>query len=334
MIDFLKKYWYKYKLEKGLSLFETTGVTSTAAYSALRKMFILTGGKSNDKISLAISKKNGKYNLDNVEGVLGKLSNDDIKNMVNAMNKDGYYIFDQKLPQAQVDELYNYAINIPCKYLDVEKGQYSTEEVLFNPGSPIAPRYDFSPQSIINRPVIQQLLFDQSLLAFAQQYLGAKPILDLIAFWWSLPFHGKGKEAAAQMYHFDMDRIKFLKFFFYLTDVDTNNGPHCFVKGSHINLPKNLSRDGRFTDEEIEANYGTENLIEICGEKGAIIAVDTRGFHKGKELIRGSRLIFQIEFANSMFGQAYPPSHIDFVNDDIKSNFNKYPYTYNQIMVE
>ncbi len=332
MINLIRRYRAGYKLYKGLKFFEKTGQTSDEAYHAMRQMFVFTKGNSNDRISARISNKVGKYNDIISEGVLGKLSASELSNMVNQMKIDGFYIFDKELPVDITEKIYNYALTEPLNYLDVETGAYSDKQVVFDPENPISPRYQFSNESIVNFPVIQDLLFDQSLLAFAQEYLGTKPILDLVAFWWSLPFNGKGKSAAAQMYHFDMDRVKFLKFFFYLTDVDTNNGPHCYAKGSHRDLPQQLSRDGRFTDKEIEAAYGTGKMIEICGKKGTIIAVDTRGFHKGKDLVKNSRLLFQIEFANSMFGQSYPPTNISYAKKETKTVASHYPYTYSQIL--
>jgi len=333
MISLIRKYKQNYILQKGLKLFEKTGRTSERAYHSMRQMFVFTRGNSNDNISEAISKRIGKYDDIVSEGVLGKLSENELGAMVKEMKSNGFYIFDKKLPENLVDEIYNYALTEPVNYLDADNGQYSPEKVIFDPANPISPRYQYSIESIVNVPVIQNLLFDQSLLAFAQEYLDAKPILDLVAFWWSLPFNGKGKSAAAQMYHFDMDRIKFMKFFFYITDVDTNTGPHCYAKGSHRKLPESLSRDSRFTDEEVENAYGKQNMIEICGKRGAIIAVDTRGFHKGKELLKGARLIFQIEFANSMFGQTYPPANIKYVSEAIMTKASNYPYTYGQILI-
>jgi hypothetical protein len=332
MIDFLRKYWTSYKLHKGLELFEKTGNTSTAAYHAMRQMFVLTRGRSNDQISKKISEKVGKYDDIVSEGVLGKLSDKELDTMVSEIKKNGFYIFDKILPEEVVNEIYNYALSEPVNYLDVEVGKDAATKVLFDPGKPISPRYMFSGSSMVKSEAMQNLIFDQSLLAFAQKYLDVKPILDLLAFWWSAPFNGEGKSAAAQMYHFDMDRIKFLKFFFYLTDVNTDTGPHCYVKASHTILPESLSRDGRFTDEEIEMNYGKDSLIEICGKKGTIIAVDTRGFHKGKDLMKDSRLLFQIEFANSMFGETYPPITINYANDDLKNKALYYPYTYGQLL--
>ena len=95
MIDFLKKYWHAYKLNKGLKHFNQTGVTTPSAYSALRSMFISTRGESNDKISSEISKENGKYQFDKVSGVLGDITKDEITSMVNTMNKNGYYVFEK-----------------------------------------------------------------------------------------------------------------------------------------------------------------------------------------------------------------------------------------------
>ena len=103
-----------------------------------------------------------------------------------------------------------------------------------------------------------------------------------------------------------MDRIKFLKVFFYLTDVDADTGSHCYVPASHRRKPAALLRDGRYSDEEITRHYGS-TPVEITGRRGTILLADTRGIHKGKPLARGERLILQFELAPSLFGQYYPP---------------------------
>lgn len=334
MITTLKKYYYRYKFYKGLEQFRLNGKTSISAYSALRQLFVMSRGKFNDQISNKIAKKEGKYENLNFSGILNFGTKKEFEEAVEEMKLKGYYIFKQKLSEDTIKYIYEIALNTPCNYLNTDSGNYEDKKVLFDENNPLGPRYEINPADIINELSIQSLIFDSSLLAFAQEYLGVKPILDLIAFWWSLPYQGKGKSAAAQMYHFDLDRIKFMKFFFYLTDVDTDTGPHCYVKGSHKTLPKAINRDGRFTDEEIENIYGSENLIEICGNKGTIMAVDTRGFHKGKELLKDKRLLFQIEFANSMFGQTYPPINIKFVNEKYKALADTYDYTYGQILVD
>ena len=171
-------------------------------------------------------------------------------------------------------------------------------------------------------------MFDQNLLHIASTYLKTTPILDLVSCWWSIPSNEKGMNQAAQMYHHDMDRFKFLKFFFYITDVHSENGPHCYVQGSHNGVPKNLQKEGRFTDEEISKTFPSSDILEICGKKGTIIAVDTRGLHKGKNLIKGSRLLFQIQFSNSLFGAPQITTPISQFTNIAKKGISTYPYVY------
>ncbi len=48
------------------------------------------------------------------------------------------------------------------------------------------------------------------------------------------------------------------------------------------------------------------DVIEFAAPRGTIIAEDTRGFHKGKHVERGDRLVLQIQFSNSLFGARRP----------------------------
>jgi ectoine hydroxylase-related dioxygenase (phytanoyl-CoA dioxygenase family) len=125
--------------------------------------------------------------------------------------------------------------------------------------------------------------------------------------WWSLavPSSVQERSSAAQLYHFDLDRLSFLKFFIYLSDVDVTNGPHCYIAGSHRGFKSvELLRDGRFSDDEIKRHYPNEE-VRITGKRGTIFVADTKGFHRGLPLESGERLIFQIEFCNSLFGAPY-----------------------------
>lgn len=325
----LRKYKTKIFLQKGLEHFKNTGVTTPETYNAFRRMFILSRGAFNDRLANKLSKKIGKDQSIEAKGVLGNFDKGELKTMVDKMKEEGFYIFDAKLSKDSIQSIYDFALTEPLNYVDVEKGEYSKQKIIFDENNLISPRYRVPRQAILKSNELQQLFFDDSLLAFAQEYLGCKPILDHLDLWWSVPFFGKGKSKAAQMYHFDMDRIKFMKFFFYITDVNTHNGPHCYVKGSHKKLPSSISRDGRFTDEEIERVFGAQNCLELMGQKGTIMAVDTRGFHKGKELFEGKRLIFQIEFAINMFGQTYPTLSKTQLDERFWEKAKK--YSYNQI---
>ena len=172
------------------------------------------------------------------------------------------------------------------------------------------------------------MIADQSILAVSQSFLKSKPVLDLVSMWWSTAISKEASSEVAQLFHWDMERIKFLKFFFYLTDVDHDTGPHCFVKGSNNGFPISVRRDGRISDEEISKAYPSENIVEITGKKGTILAVDTSGFHKGKNLKHGDRLLLQFEFSNSLFGVN---SEYFVVNDpitELKKSAISFPFVY------
>lgn len=314
----------------GFIVFKLTGKTPKPSYISMRRLFLITNGYFNDFTSFIINIFRPKYQDISSNGILGTLNRQEIKEITNDIRENGYHVFNVKLSNREVERLLTYARQEPLKPLEVETGRYG-DPIVLDENQIISPRYQFESDQLFSRPEICAIVFDKSILAIAQEYLGCKPILDLIAMWWSFPFEGKGSSAAAQLYHFDMDRIKFIKFFFYLTDVGPNNGPHCYIKKSHRRLPKQLRSDGRKTDDIIHATYSSENIMELQGEKGQIIAVDTRGLHKGKILIDGHRLLFQVEFTNSLFGKNYPKVHHSETSRAHISDQSNYLDTYSKI---
>ena len=124
--------------------------------------------------------------------------------------------------------------------------------------------------------------------------------------WWSTTFNKKADSAAAQEYHYDLDGLKWLKFFIYLTDVDYDTGPHVYIPQTHKPFKKKykhmLRGYQRISDEEIMQNY---NKVEkIIGNSGTMIIGDTNCFHKGQVPKKNNRLIFEFQYSNSLFGPA------------------------------
>lgn len=284
--------------------------TPPSAHKSMRRLFCITNGRSNDLVSTLISKIYPPQSLsNNVQGgVLGQISETELASIIHELDANGFYIFKNRLDLKIVDKLVQFAEESPCEALLQSNSSklefnYSEERQRYR-NSQKSVKYNFPAQDILNLEQVQELVTDSSILRVAGRYLKTDPILDLLAMWWSQP-SPKPSSEAAQMYHFDMDRIKFLKFFFYLTDVSSENGPHCYVRGSCKRKPKALCRDGRIEDKDMVNSFACDDLVEICGDRGTIIAVDTRGFHKGKPLVSGERLILQFEYANSMFGSNY-----------------------------
>lgn len=160
-----------------------------------------------------------------------------------------------------------------------------------------------------NCRAIKKLESDPELLAIAANFLGATPVHMATELWWSFPTTANHLEQlkAAQVFHYDMDDYRFIKFFFYLTDVDLVSGPHVCIRGSHIN--KKFShqilgvRCASKEDTEIVNYYGSENVVTICGSAGLGFAEDTYCFHKGSPPSDKNRLLLQIEFAINDYGK-------------------------------
>lgn len=302
--SFLKFIVYPLFFLGGLFRFIISGTNGNQSYLAFRYLFVLTNGKSNDLISKIISIITPKYKIESSNGILGNLTNQELNKVIDDLNTDGFHVFNTKMSGNQIDSLTEFAEQTPVSFLEFDKEYitYSKNKVLFDENNIVSPRYQFKNTQLVNNPIIQDLAFDQSLLRIANLFLNTKPILDIISMWWSVPFSKESEDRAAQKYHFDMDRFKFIKFFFYLTDVTTETGPHCYVKGSSRNIPDPVLKDRRIEDDEIEANYPSSSILELTAPKGSIIAVDTRGFHKGKSLTHGKRLLLQLQFSNSLFG--------------------------------
>jgi hypothetical protein len=152
---------------------------------------------------------------------------------------------------------------------------------------------------------------DAVFYSIAEGYLQSLPILSSTNIWWSATFGETPGDDAAQLFHFDFDPPPiWLLFFIYLTDVMPQNGPHVYVRGSHlagIDSAAPLLARGyvRIPDEDIRAAFGHDKIVELCGKRGTVLAVDTRGFHKGKMLTAGHRLMCQLTYSCPPYSGAH-----------------------------
>jgi hypothetical protein len=136
----------------------------------------------------------------------------------------------------------------------------------------------------------------------AEGYFSAPATIIDVRLWWSFasasPNRAALKLAAQDSFHFDLADWKQLKFFFYLTDVDAQSGPHRFVLGSHARRPlaHQVSPFSAKTDAQILAAYGAEAVQTITGPAGSGFAEDPFGYHTGATVQEGTRLCLEISF--------------------------------------
>jgi hypothetical protein len=296
------------RLAAGSLAFAATGRTPPSAYQHMIRLFTLTGGRSNDLASRWLSALHPPKPVPAASGVLGDLSGGKMAELDAQLRRDGYVLFPAALPPALCDRLLEFAMTQPCKRRQMDGETAPATEAVYDRVKPTGVVYDFHPQALIHNPDIQSLMQDASILGLAQSYLAAQPVLDTVNLWWTAAQGARPDSSAAQLWHFDMDRLRWIKFFVYLTDVGPHSGPHCFVRASHgtDGIPRELLDRGyvRLSDADVARLYPADAVRRFTAPRGSIIAEDTRGLHKGEPVLGGDRLMLEFEFSNSLFGGA------------------------------
>lgn len=237
---------------------------------------------------------------------------------VNNLNKNGFTVMDLKLSAEKVAEIIDYSKKINCY------DTYRSETTPVDPYNPPAEAHvaNYRREDLVKFKAIMDIANDPSVLQVVQDFLGATPTISNINMWWS--FGGRKQAEHAQLYHRDLDDWKFCKLFVYLTDVSEKSGPHIYVKGtSQSPLFRKIRR---YSDAEVEATFGKENVMRFVEPKGTAFIVDTYGFHKGLLPESDNRLLLQVQYS------LFPIGIEKYVSVKIDNNqYNKY---INRLIVE
>ena len=289
-------------------------------YQSLINTFLITGGWSNSLFSI-INKFYKKIEIDSKEVLINT------KKISNKINEDGFYIEREYLSGNVVNNLVNFAENNLGNYAMDNISYELKQEMKFDRKNPKATTFLINENLLLNNPLVQKIICDPFIISISQNYFRSQPILAALNMWWSTSFKKEPDKYSAQMYHFDLDGTKWLKYFIYLTDVSSLNGPHTFVKKSHKNkgIPWSLRKKGyeRVPDDKIHEQYGDANICEILGKKGDLIIEDTRGYHKGKPVIKDDRLMLEIQFTDTTLFKKNNFPILHSYNGDLKNLLKK-----------
>ena len=157
-------------------------------------------------------------------------------------------------------------------------------------------------------PEIQHVINDKSLHNIISLYLNCPANYYGSLAWWDFPTPKGSNPYQAQCWHRDSEDFKVVKLFVYGESVNESNGPHQYLLGTHrsenydkLFMPKNASsrqelhtyfnkfmNDTEFT----EAYSPSAKLKTWHGDKYTAFIEDATGFHRGKAVTTGKRLIF------------------------------------------
>ena len=151
---------------------------------------------------------------------------------------------------------------------------------------------------------VREIQEDPLLTEIASHYLKRRWNILSSRIWWSFPgdrFDEGLLRLASQSLHFDMNDWSSVKFFFYLTDVGADSGPHVYVRRSHrrkrVRDQFTLFAGKRISD--VIDFYGASNFVTICGPAGFGFVEDPFGLHMGAVVQKGPRLVLEIEYGLS-----------------------------------
>lgn len=147
----------------------------------------------------------------------------------------------------------------------------------------------------MNWQSVKNIICNSTVLHIAKKYLGNEPVIQNVSIWWSFP---KPETMHSNIYsfHYDIDNLKFIKLFTYLTSVDENNGPHIIYPKTHKAKTLLQKRYRSVPDHKVEAVLGNAKPVVMVGGKGTSFFEDTFSYHKGLNPIK-PRLIFQVEYS-------------------------------------
>jgi len=282
--------------------------------------------KFSDDVSKILGIVFPKYDFTNEVGIFGKCSENKslINSTVDEIKTNGFCKFGVVLDNDTCDKIINSLS--PLNYVTHQKGKITG----INLENPISTSHWVKDQKdIVNIKEVQQIITDPTILSICQQYLDTIPIIFQTNSWWSCKYNIKD---GTHSFHQDFEDIKFIKIFLYLNDINNDNGPHVYAKKSRNNLklPNNKYKAStRVTDKFVSNNY---EVNEITGKKGTLLFVDTNGFHKGKKLTNGHRILVQLEYgASCMYEQISIPKHkVNHTSNEVKNFMNKYDKVYHK----
>lgn len=215
---------------------------------------------------------------------------DHVAGVARTLTVDGYAPLGRLLSPQDLTAVHAALAGKPCHdaYATGPRVEFPIEEA---PESCVNAYYRW--QDVIRVAPLLRAANDPGVLAAVQDFLGATPTISDINLWWSVLRGGRGKEN--QLFHRDVDDLKFCKLFIYLTDVDEESGPHVYVRGSSASRECLPIR--RYPDQMIRETFGDERAITICGEAGTAFLVNTYGLHKGLAPTRHERLVFVVQYS-------------------------------------
>jgi len=168
-------------------------------------------------------------------------------------------------------------------------------------------------------PAIRDWVMSRSFLNIASLYLGLVPRCGTKQE--SVVVPTTNQRVGAQLWHRDGSDKKITKVFVYLTDVEEENGPFRYLKGTHYqgvlrdveawtgsHVWGTHERSDTMLDRYDELFAGRE--VVCTGKSGQVIFADTSGFHRGGFCRAGHRRMIELSYYSNAAFVSHGPYRI------------------------
>jgi len=242
-----------------------------------------------------------KFNFNKIKKRKSNYSNFyEIRRIIDCVSKNGYAVssFDQlniKDHDKQIE---------PLRIFKLENESKFYEKVIANNEKNNKISYqidilDYANEDILNSvmKIIKHPIFEK----ISQEYF--KMVTEFWEYSSMLTFPSFDDPKMSQLWHKDPEDLMILKYFIFLDNIELDNGPLMYAPGTHHfgkikRKPKSFKehKASRVIDNEMIKVLPKEKWISAIGKKGTIFFADTRGYHKGGYLKKGTRWIMQGQY--------------------------------------
>jgi hypothetical protein len=166
---------------------------------------------------------------------------------------------------------------------------------------------DYPLDTVLNCPHLLSFANSSLNIRIATEYFGCLPTVSTVGIRWSFP--GVRQKVTTQGFHRDTDDWHCVKFFVYLTDVDSGCGPHHYVQGSQHTRGAVFTRP--IENGYVEKTFGRERITTIVGPAGTAFMGDMHGVHAGPIPSDTPRLMLEVGYTMlPVFALRYQPTSI------------------------
>ena len=204
----------------------------------------------------------------------------DHKDTIEALNTDGFCILKDAFDVEKLLRLKEEAEAVISagQHLKVNNDHWQTIE-----------------QPFLHCPMAVDIAFDDLLINIASEYFQCIPALGTFNLRKSLV--NTLPEDTTNLFHADKNSVRFIKFFFYLNDVNSpEEGPLTIVEGSLKNKFLGWQHKYRWSEEEMKTIYGEDSFRYLTANVGDVIIANTTAFHRGTKVKTRNRTMLTLNY--------------------------------------